>query len=61
MIAISAVAMQRQVEPAPQAGVKCEALPVLPAVNASSPSAASAPNLAIVVRFITTAALLTPR
>ena len=52
MMAISAVPISDRSSPPRQAGVKCEQLP-LPAVNASSTSAASAPYLATVVRFIT--------
>ncbi len=51
--------MRERFSPPCHAGAKWDTLPV-PAAKASRPSAASAPYLAIVVRFITTAALLTP-
>ena len=59
MIAISAVPISERLRPPCHAGVKWDT-PLESAVNASNASAASAPNLAMVVRFITTAALLTP-
>ena len=59
MIDMRAVVSSESRMPEPQAGAKCEALPVR-AVNARRASAARAPYLATVVRFITTAALVTP-
>ena len=59
MMAMSAVPMSERSSPVGKAGVKWAVVPVV-AVNASRPSAASAPYLATVVTFMTTAALLTP-
>jgi hypothetical protein len=60
MMAMRAVPISERFTPPPQAGVKCSQLP-LPPENARSTSNIRAPYFAIVARFMTTAARLTPR